>query len=253
MIWVLSGTKDGNEIIELLKGEGYKVLASAVTGYGAALAMDAGSDEVFTGALNIQEMTDLIETRGINAVVDATHPFAVNASLNAMTACKKADTGYIRYERGSETTPDNPLIYRVKDFKEASEKAVESGETIFYTAGSKNLRIFSELARKKGRRIVVRVMPDPLIVKKCIELGISPGDIVTMQGKSSKELNTRLMKEFGADVLVTKDSGEAGGTGEKISAALDLGVPVILIERPKIEYSKVTQDFEGILRFLASG
>ncbi|MFQ5887489.1 MAG: precorrin-6A reductase, partial [Candidatus Hydrothermarchaeales archaeon] len=247
------GTRDGNEIIGLLKREGYRVLASAVTGYGASLAQDAGSDDIVTGALNFSDMTDLIEKKDITAVVDATHPFAVHASKNAMAACKKANVIYIRYERKSEPFPDNTLIYRVKDFKEASEKAVESGETVFYTAGSKNLEIFLELARKKGRRIVVRVLPDPQVVKKCIELGVSPGDIVTMQGAGSKELNKRLMEEYGADVLVTKNSGEAGGTGEKISAALDLGIPVVLIERPEIEYGNMTHDYEGILQFLSSG
>ncbi|MFQ5975362.1 MAG: precorrin-6A reductase [Candidatus Hydrothermarchaeales archaeon] len=250
---MLSGTRDGNEIIGLLKREGYNVLASAVTGYGATLARDAGSDDVVTGALNFSEMTDLIEKKNITAVVDATHPFAVNASKNAMTACKKTNVRYIRYERGSEIFPDNRLIYRVKGFKEASEKAVESGETIFYTAGSKNLEIFLELARKKGRRLVARVLPDPLIVKKCIELGVSPKDIVTMQGAINKEMIKRMMQEYGANVLVTKDSGKVGGTGEKISAALDLRIPVVLIERPEIEYSKVTQDYEGILQFLSSG
>lgn len=252
MILVLSGTKDGNEIISLLKKEGHNVIASAVTKYGGSLAREAGPDEVIVGALDQQDMIDLLEKNDITDVVDATHPFATQASNNAMRACEKQHIKYIRYERRSEELPDSPMIHRVRDFDEASKKAVEFGDTIFYTAGSRNLEKFIKTVKNNGKRLVVRVLPDPKIVKKCLALGIKPGDIIPMEGKNSFELNKRLFQEFEASVLVTKDSGKVGGTGDKIAAALDIEIPVILIERPEIEYKNMTQKYADILQLLTS-
>jgi len=56
-----------------------------------------------------------------------------------------------------------------------------------------------------------------------------------MQGVFSKEFNKSLMKELGIDVIVTKESGEIGGVLSKIEAANELGIDIILINRPKID------------------
>jgi precorrin-6A/cobalt-precorrin-6A reductase len=247
MIWVLSGTKDAVEIIKLLKKGKYKVLASAVTNYGASLARDAGADEVVTKALDCNEMRDMLHKKNIEAVVDATHPFAVDASKNAMKACSASGVKYIRFERKNANVPQNERIYIAKDFEDAAKKATKF-ETIFYTAGGKNLELFLNEARKKKKRIVVRVLPDISVIKRCIELGIEPKDIIAIQGPLSIEINKAMMREYRASILVTKESGEVGGTESKIRAALDLDMPVILIERPKLDYDLVVQDYEEVLK-----
>ncbi|MFH1774270.1 MAG: precorrin-6A reductase [Methanobacteriota archaeon] len=247
MIWVLSGTKDAVEIIKLLKKEKYRVLASAVTNYGASLARDAGADEVVAKALDCNEMRDMLHKKNIEAVVDAAHPFAVDASKNAIRACTDSHVKYIRFERENTNIPSDERIYIAKDFGDAAKKATKF-ETIFYTAGSKNLELFLNEARKKKKRIVVRVLPDTMVIKRCIELGIEPVDIIAMQGPFSIELNKAMMREYSASVLVTKESGEVGGTESKIRAALDLDMPVILIERPKLDYDLVVQDYEEVLK-----
>ena len=55
-----------------------------------------------------------------------------------------------------------------------------------------------------------------------------------MQGVFSKEFNKSLMKELDVDVIITKESGEIGGAPSKIEAAHELGIDVILVNRPKI-------------------
>ena len=63
-------------------------------------------------------------------------------------------------------------------------------------------------------------------------MGYSPPDLVAMQGPFSEEVNLALWRHFGVDVVVTKESGPAGGLGEKLSAASRLGIPVVMIKRP---------------------
>jgi precorrin-6A/cobalt-precorrin-6A reductase len=249
MIWVLSGTRDAVEIIKLLKTEGHRVMASAVTDYGASLARDAGANEVVTKTLDCNEMKNVLDKKDIDAVVDATHPFAVKASKNAMLACKKTGMKYVRFERESLKF-DDLSVHQLKDFEEAARKACEFGGTIFYAAGSRNVRIFVKSARAKNRRLVARVLPEPSAVGACLDAGLTPADIIAAQGPFSEDMNRTMLREYSASVLVTKESGKAGGLEAKVNAALGLGIPVVLIKRPGIEYQTVANDYDAVLGYL---
>jgi len=72
MLWVLAGTSDAGEIISRLSQEGFEVVASATTQYGAELAKRAGAGEVVVGQLSFEEMLRLIKDRDIRVVIDAT-------------------------------------------------------------------------------------------------------------------------------------------------------------------------------------
>jgi precorrin-6A/cobalt-precorrin-6A reductase len=249
MILVMSGTSEGREIIKLLKTKGFRVMATAVTPYGSKLSKEAGADVVLTGALDRTGLTELIRENGIHAVVDATHPFATEASKNAMAACREAGKAYLRFERESSALPDNPRIHYSKDFKEAGVEASKHGDNIFYTAGIKGLPKFLEVL--KDKTVVVRTIPDRETIERCLELGINPGNIIAMQGPFSKEFNLALFKEFKAEVIVTKESGQAGGTDTKVDAARELQLPIIVINRPEITYKNVVHDLLEVVEWIS--
>ncbi|NPV52726.1 MAG: precorrin-6A reductase [Firmicutes bacterium] len=278
MIWVLAGTRDGREIVNLLCKKGYHVLASTVTSYGEALVkgefadrrvdmnmeieMDASGPcngcKTLMGALDLHEMVRVIREEGVDWVIDATHPFAEEVSKNAQRACRETEARYVRFERDRTTLPldDAPMsgmLIKVNTASEAAEKAVECGDVIFLTTGSKTLDVFVKRAFEKKKRVIARVLPDADVIRRCLELGLLPRDIVAMQGPFSKELNKALLQEYNASVMVTKESGRVGGTDTKIAAALELGIPVVLIERPEVNYERVITSYEGILSLLGYG
>ncbi|MEE9593797.1 MAG: precorrin-6A/cobalt-precorrin-6A reductase [Candidatus Hydrothermarchaeales archaeon] len=121
MIWVLAGTRDASEIIKRLKNEGFNILASVITEQGRELAEEAGASDV-AGAMNVEEMKELIQNCGIRAVIDATHPFAVDASINAMRACRELSVPYLRFERPS-LKDIGEGVHLVEDFHGAGVKA----------------------------------------------------------------------------------------------------------------------------------
>lgn len=248
MIWVLAGTTEGREIISLLKERGYRVLATATTPYGETLARNAGADVSLQGKLSVDDMIKLIEERGITHVVDATHPFAIEASKNAIEACKVKGTPYIRLER-EKVRIDNPLIHRCQTFEEAAKKAASLGRVIFCAIGTSRLHQFLKEAGD-SRRVVARVLPTVEAVEKCRSIGLEPKDIVALQGGGSLELNTALLKAYGAEVIVTKESGAVGGEDAKIQAALSLGIPVVLVSRPKLDYPRVVKEYRHVIHWL---
>jgi cobalt-factor III methyltransferase len=80
--------------------------------------------------------------------------------------------------------------------------------------------------------------------------------LIAMQGPCSKELNEVLWKDWQIDCVVTKESGAAGGFSAKAEATCLLGIPLIVIDRPRINYPFVAHDFDSIidrLRALQTG
>ncbi|MEW8958471.1 Cobalt-precorrin-6A reductase [Moorella humiferrea] len=231
MILVLAGTKDAGRIIGVLKSEGYRVAASVVTEYGARLAGEAGADLVHTGPLGKEELEKYLKKHGIVAVIDATHPFAVAITEAARETCRSLGLPYFRYRRPEVQLPSHPYLLPASSFEEAAVLAAR-GRIIFLTIGTRHLECFTEAPALKGKRLVVRVLPEEDSLARCRRLGIWPRDIVAIQGPLSYELNRALYRQYNADVVVTKDSGSVGGVEEKVRAALDLGLTVVVVRRP---------------------
>ena len=62
-----------------------------------------------------------------------------------------------------------------------------------------------------------------------------------MQGIFSIDFNRALMQEYNISIMITKESGDEGGTPSKIEAALELGIPVVMVMRPLVsEINKKT-------------
>jgi len=240
MILLLAGTKDGREIAEKLKRKGISTIISTVTNYGASLLND--SFIVHSGALNEQELIKFIIENKIECLIDATHPFAKNASINTINACKKTGIDYIRYER--ESVFDDSCIM-VENYDEAVNKCM-SFENIFLTIGSKNLGKFKVLLDMQ-KNLTARVLPLSSVIKICEEAGFTPKNIIGMEGPFTKELNYYMFKEKKAEVVVTKESGNTGGVVEKIEAAKMLNIPIIVIKRPAIDYPVIFSNIDNLV------
>ncbi|KAF6611545.1 precorrin-6A/cobalt-precorrin-6A reductase, partial [Paenibacillus sp. EKM208P] len=87
MIFMLCGTSDARELALQIRDNGFNALTSVVTESAAASLSESGLD-VRTGRMTADEMSAMIRELGIQAVVDASHPFAEEAHANAMTAAR---------------------------------------------------------------------------------------------------------------------------------------------------------------------
>lgn len=246
MILVLGGTTEGRELALLLYEKGHSFLLSAATQLGVeqlSVPLD-----MRCGKLDEAGLIGLIDERDIKLVVDATHPFAAAASHNAMAACGRTGVSYLRLERPSVSIPQSEQVYTVDDFKAAAELAFDLGMRVLLTIGSRNLALFLKAAREKGGELVVRVLPQS--VDECLALGMPSEHVITFSGVDSVEQNRSWFKSYGVDVVVCKESGRVGGTPQKISAALELGVQVVVISRPVINYPKVVDSAERVLEMI---
>lgn len=250
MILVIAGTRDGRDLARTLSAEGHPVLISVCSEYGKQLAAES-SPEVCAGALDQAGMLRLIREKKVEWVVDASHPYAVNVSLNAMAACEEAGIFYLRFERQETALPAVGDIRRAEDAAQAAKLAATLGDVIFLTTGSHTLAAFKSEPALAAKRLVARVLPQPEVIAECAALGFVPADLAAMQGPFSHEMNVAMFRHYGADVIVTKNSGAAGGTDSKLSAARELGLPVVVIDRPRPCYPRVVSCPEAAAALIA--
>lgn len=186
---------------------------------------------VLARRLEPEEMRRLMETERIGRVIDATHPYAALASLNIRKAAEGADVPYTRLLRESAPAEGHILVSDVKgavDFLKA-----RTGKALL-TTGSRDLAEFTEI-QDFQKRLYPRILPAPEMVNKAFELGFDTGHLICMQGPFSHEINAAMLRQTGAEYLVTKESGKAGGFEEKLTAAEETGAKVIIIGRPAEE------------------
>ena len=250
MIFAASGTQDGRGLVQYLLERGYKVMASVVTSYGKDLLPRSDNLIVNDHKLDEEAMRRCLQEHDIKVFVDATHPYAANVSKTAMRVCRETGIPYIRYERAVTPLPDYEKLHIVKTYEEAAELAMQLGHDIFLTTGSNRLDLFAKAAREHSRHIVARVLPAVASLEICEKAGILPRDIVAMQGPFSEELNKELYERYDTDVVVMKNSGTLGGTETKLTAAIELNLDIVLIDRPRITYTNFTNDYVSVGEFV---
>ncbi len=246
-IFLIAGTEDGRKLTEFLCERGFDMTASVVSDYGRKLLETCAGVKINDKPLDRAELTELLRTGNFDCLVNAAHPYAQNVSANAVAAAQAAQIPCLRYER-AEVAFAYDKIYRVDTYEAAALKAREFGKNIFLTTGSRNLKTFVDLL--DDCNLTVRVLPTAEVLAQCEALGLTPKQIVAMQGAFSVELNVALFRHSDAEVIVTKDGGQLGGADTKLKAAQILNLPVVMINRPKILYPNAAATFDDVLKFL---
>ena len=240
MIWIISGTQDGREIgAELADREMKKpeterreIMMTVVSQYGKVLAAHKGL-HIEVGRFKEEDMVRVIKEKGVTLILDASHPYAAIVSETALSACKKTGIDYVRYERAETPLPDYEKIYHAKDEFEAAVLAGKLGNSILLTTGSKTLATFVHAKALQDKELWARVLPVSSVLQMCEDLGLRAKNILAIQGPFSYEMNVAMIRDYHADVMVTKNGGLVGGSDTKLKAAMDEGISIIVIDRPK--------------------
>ncbi len=259
MIWIISGTQDGREIgaklADWIKTQprirDTEILMTVVSQYGKRLACHEGI-EVEVGRFTEEDMLREISGKKITVILDCSHPYAAVVSETARAACRKAGIAYVRYERPEIALPDYEKLHHAADEKEAAEIAGPLGDNILLTTGSKTLAAFVHADALKGKTLWARVLPLSGVIKMCEELGLKARNIIAVQGPFSYEMNRAMIRDYHADVMITKNSGLVGGSDTKLRAAMDEHIHVIVIDRPKasLDGAPVFSSQEQVLTYM---
>ena len=225
---IFGGTTEGRELAEFCCENHILSAVSVATEYGAELLPESEYLRIITGRLDSSGMEKLMSELKCKRVIDATHPYATEVTANIKKACTAANTAYYRLLRSSSETSD---CKKVRDMEQLLELLNSMDKTVLSTLGSKEIPKLTAM-KNYAERLWVRVLPNEDIIRQCEELGIAKERVIAEKGPFSVARNIEHLKLSGAEILVTKESGAAGGFPEKTEAAKLCGTELLVLERP---------------------
>ena len=245
MILILGGTSDALDLACDLYKMTDQVVLSTATEYGSMISTERFCGEVIHGKKDGQQLKLYAQKNNIQIIIDGTHPYADHISNNAVKVCEELKIFYMRYERPSSLKEKDPVLY-CDTYEEAGRIAEGLEGNIFMTTGSNYVEQFLKHIKNKDR-IRVRVLPQASVLRKLESLGLNANHIVAVKGPFSEEMNYVMFKETEAKIMVCKDSGQVGGTDEKVRAAYRLGIKIIMIKRPDMRYPNIYSDLSILI------
>ena len=222
---VFSGTTEGRRFSKKLAELGVAVTVCVATPLGAEEQGEMAGITVHAGRLQPDAMAALLA--GADLCVDATHPYAVDATRNIRAAAVQAGVEYRRLLRAQSPLPPGCAVFETA--AQAAEYLAGTEGNILLATGAKELAVFAGL---EPARLYPRVLPTPEGIAACEAANVPHRNIIAMQGPFSLALNKALITQFQIRYLVTKDGGAAGGFAEKVQAAADTGAQLVVLRRP---------------------
>lgn len=188
----------------------------------------------------VSGLADYIRREGITHVIDATHPFAAEMSRNAVAACAEAGTPLIALERmpWDRTQGDNWI--EVADVNAAAAALPDAAARVFLAIGRQHIAPF---AGKPQHTYTLRFVDPP-------EAPLPfAADVIVSRGPFTLEGELEMMRLRGIAWIVARNSG-GDGARAKIDAARMLGVPVIMISRPKLPERRRVESVTDVMQWL---
>lgn len=232
MILLIGGTSETISLASDLAEAGYEVLVSTATAAPLAIG-DHPRISRRVGRLDAKAMAVLAKKLGIRAIVDAAHPYAVAAHETAHEAARRLEIPCLSFRRPEAPVGESPVRFAA-DHAEAAAMAFAEGRPVLLTTGSRNLAPYAAAARRTGLPLAVRVLNVSESFAACRAAGIPDERIIAGRGPFSVEENLASIRRFGIGVIVTKESGRAGGFEAKLAAARQANCRVIILRRPEI-------------------
>jgi precorrin-6A/cobalt-precorrin-6A reductase len=218
---ILGGTGEARELAKELVARGEHVVSS-LAGRVAKPRLPDG--EVRVGGFGGPEgLARWLTENDITAIVDATHPFAERIGANAAEAALATNTPLLRLARPGWAERPGDVWHWADDLAHAARLLPDLGDRVFLTSGRQGLAAFAGL---DDLWFLIRCVdpPEPPLPRR--------HELLLDRGPYEPAKERALMLRHDVDVLVTKDSGGTM-TAAKLTAARELGLPVVVVRRPR--------------------
>lgn len=227
-VLIFGGTTEGRKLAEFCAESGIRAAVCVTTEYGASLLPEGIC--VLSRSRDAAEMQTLMRERGTRLCVDATHPYAKEATQNIRLACEKSGVRYVRLLRETVQVAGET----VHDLTALVERLNRQDGVILSTLGSRSLPALTGV-QGYAERLWLRLLPAEETAAQCEALGFPAAHILWGRGPFSVAENIAHLRQSGAALLVTKESGRTGGYPEKLAAAEHCGIPTLTLVREQEE------------------
>lgn len=269
-ILLFGGTTEGRLLAEWLSARGsFDIVYCTATEYGAHLvSVQLGgyspqlqSDTVGSippvsggivtvqGPLSQAQKERLMAEHDVACIVDATHPYAqhISASIDALGVAFGKDVIRVTRAESAADEAGEEWWTTAASVRDAARLVARMPGNILLTTGTKELHAFVGALPDYKERLFVRLLPLQSSLAVADELGVPVSHIIAQQGPFSTALNAALIRELNIAVMVTKHSGTAGGFDQKVQAAKECGIDLVVIERPDSRAGFTLEEAQRVL------
>jgi precorrin-6A/cobalt-precorrin-6A reductase len=177
----------------------------------------------------------------IDAVIDATHPFAAEIAANVFVASEGIGLPRLKFLRPPWVPKNGDNWIDVGSVADAVSFLRDHSSTVFLTIGTREIAAFAGL---ENCRFLIRYIHPP---KGGVPLNNC--EVVVDRGPFVLDGETELIRSKGVQYLVSKNSG-GDGAAAKLEAARSLGIPVIMINRPAPPAGGITESQAGAIAWI---
>ncbi|WP_333714369.1 cobalt-precorrin-6A reductase [Yoonia sp.] len=234
---ILGGTGEARHLAEALRGTDAMVSLAGATRAPADLPLPTRIGR-FGGAAGFERF---LQDHAITAVLDATHPFAQGITARTARICAERQLPYLQLLRPAWTPVAGDRWTQIAREEEAAAH-IPKGATVFLGTGRQTLERFANLT---GRRIICRQIDPPEG-----PFPFAGGEFLVGRPPFSVADEVALFSRLSVDWLVVKNAGGAM-SATKLTAARQLGLPVLMIARPAQGDWPVVSSVDAALAWVA--
>lgn len=252
-IWLIGGTQESAMIAKRMVDFQLPCLISVTTESAGKLYPSHPNLHLWVGKLSQTEIPNFLIQNNIAGILDASHPYATEISQLAMTAATQHNLPYLRYERPQITSElnfssRNPAkLAHFDSFESFLKTNYLVNQRVLLTLGYRPLHLFQSY--HDCCALFARILPSLTALQAAIDAGFTPDKIIALRPPISVELEKALWEQWQISLVVTKASGSPGGEDVKRQISRELGVSLMIIDRPKIEYPNQTNNLDTVVKF----
>jgi precorrin-6A/cobalt-precorrin-6A reductase len=239
-ILILGGTTQARQLAERLAGRTDLAVMVSLAGRTAAPAAQSVSVRI-GGFGGTEGLADYIVDQKIDAVIDATHPYAAIISANAATAARRARVPLLALRRSAWVPVAGDRWIEVDDTMGAVRALGNTSRRVFVALGRKEIEPFSDAPQ---HHYLVRSI-DPVVPPLTVPHAV----YVTGRAPFDQADEAMMLEQHRIEVIVAKNSGSDATYG-KIAAARALGLPVIMLRRPVLPDVEAVENVDGAVAWL---
>jgi precorrin-6A/cobalt-precorrin-6A reductase len=186
-------------------------------------------------------LADYIVKQHVDALIDATHPYATMISENAASAARQTGVPFVALRRAPWKAVAGDRWIEVDDTGAAVRALGETSRRVFVTLGRNDLAPFAGAPQHFYLIRSVDPVNPPLPLPRA--------SYVTERGPFTEAHDRALMTEHKIDVVIAKNSGGNAAYG-KIAAARAMDVEVIILRRPQVSDGPAVHTVEDAIAWL---
>jgi precorrin-6A/cobalt-precorrin-6A reductase len=243
--WVIGGTSESVMLAQAIAGNNFSCVVTVTTADAVKLYPVLPNLRIRVGQLNEFQIYQFIQQEKIIAIVDASHPYAIAISETVIKIAQILQIPYLRYERAELVPSQNITV--LEDFETLLAENYLTNQRVLLTVGYKILPKFKQWQSQAV--LFARILPSMESLKVALESGFTSDRLIAIRPPISLDLEKALWQQWNISLVISKASGQAGGEEIKQRVAELLGIPLIVIARPKVDYPQQTNDLNEVLRF----